>query len=67
MILGGAGLAGLAERIQPSVSVRILCSVEAGTRAVLAAAAAPSNPPPHPAATDSAGLSPALVRLLAGR
>ncbi len=65
VILGGAGLAGLAERIQPSVSVRILCSVEAGTRAVLAAAAATSDPPSRPAVSDSIGLAPALARLLA--
>lgn len=64
VILGGAGLAGLAERIQPSVPVRVLCSVEAGTRAVLAAAAqAPVSPRPAP--TDSTGLSPALAGLLA--
>lgn len=66
VILGGAGLAGLAERIQPSVSVRILCSVESGTRAILAAAVAATTSSPRPAASDSAGLSPALARLLAG-
>jgi Asp/Glu/hydantoin racemase len=38
VILGGAALAGLAARIQPAVPVPVLCSVEAGARAVLAAA-----------------------------
>ncbi|TXM91787.1 aspartate/glutamate racemase family protein [Methylobacterium sp. WL116] len=66
VILGGAGLAGLAERIQPAVPVRVLCSVEAGTRAVLAAAARPGPTPPDRPAIDSAGLSPALAQLLAG-
>ena len=39
VILGGAALAGLAARIQPSVPIPVLCSVEAGTRAAIAAAA----------------------------
>src|ERR1700754_2415642 len=38
VILGGAALAGLAARIQPAVPIRVLCSVEAGTRAAIAAA-----------------------------
>lgn len=66
VILGGAGLAGLAERIQPSVPVRILCSVEAGTRAVLAAGSRPPAPPARRPPTDSTGLSPSLARRLAG-
>jgi allantoin racemase len=37
VILGGAGLAGLAERIQPLVEVPVICSTRAGFRAVLAA------------------------------
>jgi allantoin racemase len=40
IILGGAGLAGLAPHIQPGVSVPVICSMEAGTRAAVAAAAA---------------------------
>jgi allantoin racemase len=37
VILGGAGLAGLAERIQPLVEVPVICSTRSGFRAVLAA------------------------------
>ncbi|MBY0257896.1 aspartate/glutamate racemase family protein [Methylobacterium sp.] len=64
VILGGAALAGLAARIQPAVPVPVLCSVEAGTRAVLAAAggACPERGAP---AVASTGLAPALARLLA--
>ena len=67
VILGGAGLAGLAERIRPEVPVPVLCSVETGTRAVLAAAAQPGPAPSRHRPTDVTGLSPALARLLAGR
>jgi Asp/Glu/hydantoin racemase len=63
VILGGAALAGLAARIQPQVPIPVICSVEAGTRAVLAAAgerrATPSAPP-----TASVGLSDELAALL---
>jgi Asp/Glu/hydantoin racemase len=38
IILGGAGLAGLATRLQPHVSVPVICSMDAGTRAAVAAA-----------------------------
>ena len=64
VILGGAALAGLAARIQPTVPVPVLCSVEAGTRTVLAAArdgAARGEAP----ALASLGLSPTLAALLA--
>jgi allantoin racemase len=40
VILGGAGLAGLASRIQPGLSAPLICSMEAGTRAAVAAARA---------------------------
>ena len=40
VILGGAGLAGLAPHIQPAVSVPVICSMDAGTRAAVAAVAA---------------------------
>ena len=44
VILGGAGLAGLAQAIQPGVSVPVIDSVLAGARqALLAAADAPAN------------------------
>jgi allantoin racemase len=63
VILGGARLTGLAARVQGSVPVPVICSVEAGTRAALAAhnqsrgVRARSN-------TDSVGLSTALAKLL---
>ncbi|MCJ2079690.1 aspartate/glutamate racemase family protein [Methylobacterium sp. J-090] len=65
VILGGAALAGLAARIQPAVPVPVLCSVEAGTRAVLAAAGTGEARGAAPALA-SIGLAPALAALLAG-
>jgi allantoin racemase len=64
VILGGAALAGLAARIQPSVPIPVLCSVEAGTRAAMAAAACINRSVPSPPALDSAGLSADLAGLL---
>ncbi|GJD49157.1 Hydantoin racemase [Methylobacterium crusticola] len=65
VVLGGAALAGLAARVQPGVPVPVICSVEAGARAVVAAAGlAAGRPAPPP--TESAGLSAPLARLLAG-
>ncbi len=72
VILGGAGLAGLAARVQPYVDVRVICSVEAGAKAVLAAL---RQPPDKPVAGDlalpppvgSTGLSARLGALLARR
>jgi allantoin racemase len=69
VILGGAGLIGLAEKIQPRLSKPVICSVEAGFRAAKAALAtriarSPSKVPLEP--TASIGLSPALTRLLGG-
>ena len=64
VILGGAALAGLAARIQPQVSVPVLCSVEAGTRAVIEAAKHPIFAPGTIAAQRSIGLSADLERLL---
>jgi allantoin racemase len=63
VILGGASLAGLAARIQPAVTVPVLCSVEAGARAALAAGKAGRCANSAPAA-DTIGLAPALARLL---
>jgi len=71
VILGGAGLAGLAERVQPHVAVPVICSTASGFAAVLAAA---RNPPRQPASGDlampapvaSVGLSDQLARLLGG-
>jgi allantoin racemase len=64
VILGGAALAGLAARIQPSVPVPVLCSVEAGTRAAIAAASCANRPASVPPALDSVGLGPDLAKLL---
>lgn len=66
VVLGGAALAGLAARLQPHVPVPVLCSVEAGLRASLAAAGAPS-PRPAPTPMDTVHLSPPLERLLGRR
>jgi allantoin racemase len=63
VILGGAALAGLAARIQPMVPVPVLCSVEAGTLAVLAAGNAGRCARSAPT-VESIGLSPALAKLL---
>ena len=64
VILGGAALAGLAARIQPSVPIPVLCSVEVGSRAAIAAASFANRRVPPPPALDSVGLSPELARLL---
>ncbi|KRE04244.1 Asp/Glu racemase [Bosea sp. Root381] len=69
VVLGGAGLAGLAERVQPHVNVPVICSTKAGFAAVLAAV---RNPSPKPSAGDlarpapvaSTGLSDRLARVL---
>jgi Asp/Glu/hydantoin racemase len=64
VILGGAGLAGLAARLAPRVPVPVICSVEAGVRAALAALGqGPAGLVPHQA-VETVGLSPALARLL---
>jgi Asp/Glu/hydantoin racemase len=63
-ILGGAALAGLAARIQRSVPIPVLCSVEVGTRAAIAAASRANRRVPSPPALDSVGLSPDLAKLL---
>jgi Asp/Glu/hydantoin racemase len=64
VILGGAALAGLAARIQPSVPIPVLCSVEAGARAVIAAASRSNQRGPSPPALDSVGLAADLAKLL---
>lgn len=65
VILGGAGLAGLAHRIRPHVDRPVICSVEAGTDAVLKAATA-SPKPRCGAPVESVGLAPTLAALLSG-
>ena len=69
VILGGAGLVGLAARVQPYVSAPVICSVEAGVRAALAALtnAIQSNQPKQADSVDSVGLSPALAALMANK
>lgn len=71
VILGGAGLAGLAARIQPMVSVPVLCSVETGFAAAIEAARAATAKPLHgdlalPPPVPSLGLSEALQKLISG-
>ena len=63
VILGGAALAGLAVRIAPAVPVPVLCSVETGAVAALAAAEAGERMKPAPA-VETVGLSPPLAKLL---
>lgn len=70
VILGGAGLAGLASRVQPQVDVPVICSAEAGIRTLLAALGHPHRKPQKgdlalPAPVASTGLSESLSRLLA--
>jgi Asp/Glu/hydantoin racemase len=71
VILGGAGLAGLAGRIRPDVPVPVICSLEAGLRATLAAASlglakAASGSLARTPAVPSVGLSPSLAEMLDG-
>ncbi|CAM5199325.1 Asp/Glu/hydantoin racemase OS=Bosea thiooxidans OX=53254 GN=SAMN05660750_02321 PE=3 SV=1 [Bosea thiooxidans] len=70
VILGGAGLAGLAARVQPHVDVPVICSAEAGIRMLLEALDQPLHKPRSgdlalPAPVTSTGLSDGLTRLLA--
>lgn len=64
VILGGAGLAGLAPRLADRVPVPLVCSVEAGLRAAIAALEGPRAPPPPRAPVETVGLAPALAQLL---
>lgn len=71
VILGGAGLAGLAAQVQPHVDVPVICSTQAGFAAVLDAAGKPPCKPASgdlaaPAPVASVGLSDRLARLLGG-
>ncbi|MDO9500849.1 aspartate/glutamate racemase family protein [Falsiroseomonas sp.] len=59
VILGGAGLAGLATRL--SVGVPVLCSVEVGVRAALAALGQGGAGLMRHGAVETIGLSPALA------
>jgi Asp/Glu/hydantoin racemase len=66
VILGGAALAGLAQRIQPRVPVPLLCSVATGASTVVAAAQAGRRLAKSAPALVSVGLSPSLGKLLGG-
>ncbi|MET3890206.1 allantoin racemase [Bosea sp. OAE506] len=70
VILGGAGLAGLAPRIRPQVGLDVICSVEAGLAAVLAALRTAQQKPHQgdlafPAGIASIGLGESLAARLA--
>jgi allantoin racemase len=64
VILGGAGLVGLAARVQPLVTLPVVCSVTAGFEAAFAAIEAPRATMRDIPAVQSAGLSPELAALL---
>ncbi|UGV28128.1 Asp/Glu racemase [Rhodopseudomonas boonkerdii] len=64
VILGGAALAGLSDRIQPDVPVPVLCSVATGTHAAIAAAKRQCDDRASPPALESIGLSMELAALL---
>src|ERR1700730_1515026 len=64
IILGGPGLGGLAGGVPVAVHVPVICSVEAGTRAVLAVGDR-GRGVRVPLTVDSVGLSTALAKLLA--
>ncbi|MGG5822625.1 aspartate/glutamate racemase family protein [Falsiroseomonas sp. HW251] len=64
VILGGAGLVGLAARLKDRVPVPVICSVEAGVRAAIAALRqGPAGLVPHQA-VETVGLSPWLAARL---
>jgi Asp/Glu/hydantoin racemase len=71
VILGGGGLAGMADALADAVPVPVLCSVAAGVRAVVSVAQSAAPKPragtyalPEP--VDTIGLSPALARAMRG-
>ena len=66
VILGGAALAGLAQRIQPHVPVPLLCSVATGAKAVVAAAQTGGKHAASAPALASVGLSASLAQLIGG-
>lgn len=65
VILGGAAMAGLASRIQPLVSVPVVCSILSGAQAALRSASGPAYTKSNVSGVGSVGLPPALKRLLA--
>lgn len=67
VILGGAGLVGLAGKVAALTSTPVICSVEAGVRAALAVIGQTTTPEPGREPVDSEGLSPGLAQLLRTR
>ena len=64
VVLGGAGLAGFAAKLAGRVSAPVICSVEAGVRAAIAALGkGPAGLHPH-APVQTVGLSQALANRL---
>lgn len=64
VVLGGAGLAGLAGPVGDIAGVRVICSLEAGLRAAVAAARLGAGGGPGGSRVESVGLSAALAGLL---
>jgi Asp/Glu/hydantoin racemase len=64
VILGGAGLVGLAAKLADRVRVPVICSVEAGVRAAIAALGGPRAALQPHAPVETVGLSPPLAKLL---
>ena len=72
VILAGAGLAGLADALTPSLPKPVLCSVKMGIDAVIAASKRPYHKPDTgtfalPPLVETIGLGPGLRRLCEGR
>jgi allantoin racemase len=63
VIVGGAALAGASARIAPALPIPLICSVEAGALAAIAAGDG-ERPQPSVPTVKSRGLSPALAKLL---
>jgi allantoin racemase len=67
VVIGGAALGGIAQRVAPDVPVPVIDSVQAGARAAAAALRAPGPPGARrDAGVRWSGLSPALAAALAG-
>jgi Asp/Glu/hydantoin racemase len=62
VVLGGAGLVGLAERLAPAIGVPILCSVATGIDAILAAARADARSSAETPPVETVGLPRHLAR-----
>ena len=61
VVLGGAGLVGLAAKLQGRVRVPVICSVEAGVRAAIAALGGPPAAMRPHEPVETVGLSAALA------